>query len=176
MVLSWVVKDKIEAAGDEPDHIVIKRADKADREVIVREKRVAGEPLVMVRVNDKDDELQRKLAETQHLLRQIEDKKLAESDLAAQRESLKELEKSLQALEEELKKKEEVLKDIEVEIEKLPGRDDLPEVDDEVLADLEVRKTVVTARSTGTNDFAINSEIRTIHNRARPMRQARWPT
>jgi beta-lactamase regulating signal transducer with metallopeptidase domain len=93
---------------EEPEHITIKHVDKGDGEIIIKKRQVTAEPHVSVQVEEK--ELKARLAETQALLKKIEEQRIAESTLAAQQESLKELEKSLQALEEELKKKEESLK------------------------------------------------------------------
>ena len=90
------------------EHITVKQLDK-DGHVSHRQGPTChSEPSVGVDVDEED--LEKRLAETQALLKKIEEQKIAESALAVQQESLKELEKSLQALEAELKKKDESLK------------------------------------------------------------------
>jgi beta-lactamase regulating signal transducer with metallopeptidase domain len=115
---------------EEPEHITIKHLDQGDGEIIIKKRTVTAEPHVSVQVEEK--ELEARLAETQALLKKMDELKLAESSLKTQQESLKELEKSLQALEAELQKKNESLtahkihaaKDFQVTID----REKAPEV------------------------------------------------
>jgi len=90
---------------EEPEHVTIKHE---GGEYTLTKRYVVTEPHVGISVDE--EALEKKLAETQALLKRIEDQKIAESNLAAQQKALQELEKSLNALEEEMQKKEESLK------------------------------------------------------------------
>jgi hypothetical protein len=140
-----VVKEAVE-----PEHITIKHLDEGDDEIIIKKRHVTAEPPVAVWVEH--EELQKKLAETQALLKKIEEKRVAGADLAAQGESLKELEHSLQALEEELKKNEEGLDKLKVVVEpKIHITHERGEPatleDEEIAAEKEAHRTVfITTR------------------------------
>ena len=140
-----VIEDAVE-----PEHITIKHLDEGDEEIIIKKRHVTAEPPVAVWIEH--EELQKKLAETQALLKKIEEKRVAGADLAAQGESLKELEHSLQALEEELKKNEEGLDKIKVVVEpKIHITHERGEPatleDEEIAAEKEAHRTVfITTR------------------------------
>ncbi len=97
---------------EEPEHVTVKLEDKEGAEYTIAKRVVVAEPVKAVHVDEK--ELEKKIAETQALLKKIDELKLAESDLKAQQETLKELHESLQALQEELDNTSENLKALKV--------------------------------------------------------------
>jgi hypothetical protein len=89
---------------------------------VVAEPQVALEPHVHVPElmigTIHQEELQKKIAETQALLKRIEDKEFDEAKLEAQKETLRELKEALEDLKQELEKEKEGLKAVRVKIEK----------------------------------------------------------
>jgi beta-lactamase regulating signal transducer with metallopeptidase domain len=129
---------------EEPEHITVKHVGKEGGETILTRRYVVEEPSVGIPVDE--ERLEKKLAETQAVLKKIDEQKLAESNLAAQQEALRELERSLQALQEELNKKEESLKTLkfmtEPKIHITHEHGEVPEVE-EITPDEESRENII---------------------------------
>jgi beta-lactamase regulating signal transducer with metallopeptidase domain len=89
--------------------------DKAEGESVPTKRYVTTSPHVAVQIDEEG--LEKKIAETQALLKKIEGQKLAESSLEAQKEALRELQDSLEALQEELNKKSDSLKALKIQAE-----------------------------------------------------------
>lgn len=103
-----------EEETEEPEHVTLKHE---DGEYTLAKRCVVKEPTVSVNIDEQT--LEKKLAETQAVIKKLEEQKLAESNLEVRQEALRELEKSLQALQEELAKKEEKLKTLERHLESI---------------------------------------------------------
>ncbi|OGD19748.1 MAG: hypothetical protein A2W03_13520 [Candidatus Aminicenantes bacterium RBG_16_63_16] len=142
---------------EEPEHITVKRVDKRGDEITVTKRYVVKEPPVGIDIDE--EALEKKIAETQAVLKRLEEQKLAESNLATQQEALRELERSLKALEEELKKKEESLKALEFVVEPkvhiTHEHGEAPEVEVEEIAPDEGSRTNIIKMTRGKEASAI---------------------
>jgi len=98
-------------------------------------------------------------AETQALLKKMDELKLAESSLKEQQEALRELDQSLKALEAELKKKEESLKALEFVVEPklhiVHEHGEAPEVEVEEVAPDEGSRTNIIKMTRGKEASAV---------------------
>jgi beta-lactamase regulating signal transducer with metallopeptidase domain len=98
---------------EEPEHVSFKVVrDKGEGEIVLTKRYVAPSPHVAVQIDEEG--LRKKIAETQALLKKIEEQKLVESSLETQKKALLDLQETLQGLQEELNKESDILKALKV--------------------------------------------------------------
>jgi beta-lactamase regulating signal transducer with metallopeptidase domain len=107
---------EIVKAVEEPKYVSVKVVrDKGKGEIVLTKRYVTTSPHVAIHIDEEG--LKKKIAETQALLKKIEEQKLAESSLETQKEAFRGLQESLKSLQEELNKESENLHGLKLRVE-----------------------------------------------------------